>query len=565
MGFNDHALALWRLMSYSIVVFFMGKLFSGADLEAELLSPRRQDPFVVKLERLPELSPGSSNLTGRSVYVGRIGVGNPRSTDVIVSFATALGDTVLTSSQCRSKVCLDRQGVSPSRSAMSVMLTDKGAVEVLPIGGTPEPGSHSYTSKLQASWWDPETGNFTGECLYETLCLGEVGGGKPCAALGVMLAADMPNMPFINAPFDGIVGLGLQGLSSMPLFSFLGRLFHESSALKHEFGVFLGEYGGEIVFGGHSPERLASSEISWVPVVRPEQGFWQVGIHAIRVGNHTLVSCRKGGCRGILDSTIPDLQTPFFLAHELMNTFSLLSGSTSGRACVGPDLHFDLANRTTLTLRSKYYVNQHCRPRVSVLPVEHLFTDVIVLGVPFLRQYYTIFDVAEKRLGFGIAASQEGTAFEMRAPAYGKRNEAEQLEVAWKQEQDALNGVDPLNLLMFQGLVQYCGLALLVLIVAQRQKWSKRLQHVRRSVQFDVSDIPLVPPHEVPEGDDCVICLGCCEEGRSGNLTDLECWRRLPCGHKFHEGCIFEWLRKADQCPVCRRKIGLERLTSYSR
>lgn len=448
---------------------------------------------------------------------------------------------------------------------MSVMLTEGGGVEVKPAG-TSEPGSHLHTSKLQASWWDPETGNLTGEWLYETLCLGETGGGKPCAALGVMLATEMPDRPFMNAPFDGIVGLGLEGLASMPLFSFLGRLFHESSGLKHQFGVFLGEYGGEIAFGGHSPERLASPEISWVPVARPEQGFWQVAIHSIRVGNHTLDACRKGGCRGVLDSTISNVQAPSLLAHELENAFSLLSGSKSGHACVGPDLHFDLENSTTLTLRSKHYVDQHCRPRVSVLPVEHLFKDIIVLGVPFLQQYYTIFDVAEKRLGFGIAASQEGSEFEVRAPAYDQRNQAELLEFVWKQEeQDALNGVDPLNLLMFQGLVQYCGLALLVLIVAQRQRWSKRLQHVRRSVQFDVSDIPLVPPSEAPEGDDCVICLGCCEEGRFGNLTDLECWRRLPCGHKFHEGCIFEWLRKADQCPVCRRKVGLERLPSYPR
>jgi hypothetical protein len=60
-----------------------------------------------------------------------------------------------------------------------------------------------------------------------------------------------------------------------------------------------------------------------------------------------------------------------------------------------------------------------------------------------------------------------------------------------------------------------------------------------------------IPTSEIPPSDDCVICLGSCEE------CDLQkpCWRRLQCGHHFHEGCIFEWLRKEQRCPVCRRDV----------
>jgi hypothetical protein len=29
-------------------------------------------------------------------------------------------------------------------------------------------------------------------------------------------------------------------------------------------------------------------------------------------------------------------------------------------------------------------------------------------------------------------------------------------------------------------------------------------------------------------------------------------WRRLRCGHQFHEQCLFQWLRKAKRCPICR-------------
>jgi len=29
-------------------------------------------------------------------------------------------------------------------------------------------------------------------------------------------------------------------------------------------------------------------------------------------------------------------------------------------------------------------------------------------------------------------------------------------------------------------------------------------------------------------------------------------WRRLRCGHRFHETCLFTWLRKVKRCPICR-------------
>jgi len=63
----------------------------------------------------------------------------------------------------------------------------------------------------------------------------------------------------------------------------------------------------------------------------------------------------------------------------------------------------------------------------------------------------------------------------------------------------------------------------------------------------------LVPPDEAPSADECVICLGGCEH--TGFQPH---WRRLKCGHHFHERCIFQWLKKvesAQRCPMCRRHV----------
>jgi len=60
-----------------------------------------------------------------------------------------------------------------------------------------------------------------------------------------------------------------------------------------------------------------------------------------------------------------------------------------------------------------------------------------------------------------------------------------------------------------------------------------------------VQHIGVVLPRQLPTDQECVICLSREEE-------DGVPWRRISCGHCFHEPCLLEWLEKARRCPVCR-------------
>jgi len=57
--------------------------------------------------------------------------------------------------------------------------------------------------------------------------------------------------------------------------------------------------------------------------------------------------------------------------------------------------------------------------------------------------------------------------------------------------------------------------------------------------------IPVMDSHNVTADQECVICLSREDD------ADVR-WRKLPCGHSFHELCLLEWLLKARRCPVCR-------------
>lgn len=576
--------AIAHSYTFCVVALLLICVHLRGDLNDGQVHPHSAAPHVVQLHRLRDQQ--SNEIS----YVGRIAIGNPRSTEVTVSFGTASDHTVLTPTECTGHGCLDHNRILPSASASPIIMDEDG---MKVAQGRP------YQANFVAAQSSFEQGaaNVTGELYYETLCLGDgagrlmrsSGASQLCAAMGVALigAGNRSDAPFYHKPLmrshkfsrphaapgtaanftntsdtptrrmphNGVVGLGLESRSMTPLLNFLGRLYHEGSGLKQEFGMFFGRHGGEITFGGHSPEHLASP-LSWAPVFKPEQGHWQIAIRSIRVGNHTLDACKHDGCRGIVDSASPNLQAPAFLTNEI-EALTRLNHDT----CIGPDIHFDLDDGTSLTLRAKDYTGRACKPKMVLLPTAQQTDDLIILGLPFLQRYYTVFDVSQKRISFGIAADTQpqpqATGKFMRSARMMRERDELISDDDLVLELD--NGVDSLCGQFLRNVAQCCSLAMFALLIVNRQKWSARFLAAARGMQFDVSDLPMVPHDEAPQGDDCVICLGCFEEGNGGSSTDCGCWRRLPCGHKFHEACIFEWLRKSDQCPVCRAKIGLQR------
>ncbi|WOK94257.1 E3 ubiquitin-protein ligase [Canna indica] len=50
--------------------------------------------------------------------------------------------------------------------------------------------------------------------------------------------------------------------------------------------------------------------------------------------------------------------------------------------------------------------------------------------------------------------------------------------------------------------------------------------------------------------DECAVCLD--ELGGSGEGEHAAVVREMPCGHRFHQGCIVKWLKMHGSCPVCR-------------
>eukprot|EP00747_Dinoflagellata_sp_TGD_P056429 gnl/TRDRNA2_/TRDRNA2_150084_c0_seq1.p1 gnl/TRDRNA2_/TRDRNA2_150084_c0~~gnl/TRDRNA2_/TRDRNA2_150084_c0_seq1.p1 ORF type:complete len:479 (+),score=68.10 gnl/TRDRNA2_/TRDRNA2_150084_c0_seq1:107-1543(+) len=83
--------------------------------------------------------------------------------------------------------------------------------------------------------------------------------------------------------------------------------------------------------------------------------------------------------------------------------------------------------------------------------------------------------------------------------------------------------------------------------------------------------VEVVPQSDFPPPEECSICLGCLEDradegedGEDGAVKVRPGWRRLRCGHAFHEKCIFDWIKRVKRCPICRRHLRDQATTSFA-
>lgn len=494
-------------------------------------------PQVVRLSREPVRALEGSNAAEKSFYVGKLFVGQPQQQEFLVSFDTASGQVVLPTTACDRPACEEHRRYSPEASQSSLDVNADGH----PVhSGLRLAGDHKRDA-LSIGFSNAELGEgrMQGTLIREVVCLGTDLNKDACTVLAVVGAHNMTDVPFRAMPGDGVVGLGLKGLSLNPLFNFFGCMA-ATRGLRPHFSLYLGLKHGELTIGGYNPSRL-ESPLWWTAVRNPEEGYWQVSIKSISVGNRTVHSCHEGGCRGIIDSGASNLGVPAVAAASFNSAIE--DHRSSGPGCVGANMSITLTDDTILILRAEDYFGHDCTPRLQTLDLQPPFNNDIILGEPLLQRYYTVFDWGSERLGFGVSSALDQGIDGLSA------------EIEMGQDLEAG------QIVFYHAKVLAFRIAIvLLLLLAGPHSFTVQLILVRlndaavRSGLTSASLAPLycqlVSSSECPNADECPICLGSCEEARSKGGPR---WRRLNCGHHFHEECIFEWLRKSPSCPVCRR------------
>jgi len=364
---------------------------------------------LLPLKRRPGEVMYGDTVAMRSHFVATLKVGakggeSVQEMDVV--FDTSSGQVILPSVQCKDNACQDR----------NLYAREVTGGEVVPDS----PYGPNVDTELDMV--DFDRGSIKGSFASDSFCFGPTTdfSGKSvstCMTMHLLEAYHMADTPFLQLPFDGVIGLGLNPLSITPKFNFAGMWAASSKVTTwSQFAFYFPpsrQGPGELALGGHVASRLASPLV-WVPVEEPDAGYWLVRFKAVRIGKASAYGCPSAGCYGLIDTGSSRIGVPAN-AYDSMASSLKISTPKDGdcRSATGAEFSFVLAGaaeaESNLVLTGGDYaslVGDRCEPEIVALremPFEHVF----VIGETLLRRYYTVFDWEKKRIGFGLSKEEK--------------------------------------------------------------------------------------------------------------------------------------------------------------
>lgn len=216
----------------------------------------------------------------------------------------------------------------------------------------------------------------------------------------------MTAQPFSTFPYDGILGVGLTPASMGKQFNFIGNLVDAHLLKRNRFSIWLANEAdsndhSEIVFGDLSEDRMAS-ELLWLPV-SGKTGMWQVKMADFAVDNSRANVCGKDGCQVAFDTGTNAIAGPTHMVTNLLDRLAIKEDCSNFQEL--PNLGF-VFKGTVLNLEKQDYVKKvgdRCYHQLLALDLPAPKKDVVLLGDPFLRKYYSIYDGDSLKVGLAFA------------------------------------------------------------------------------------------------------------------------------------------------------------------
>ncbi|KAF7726485.1 hypothetical protein EC973_008720 [Apophysomyces ossiformis] len=346
-----------------------------------------------------------------SGYYGSITIGRPAQPFNVV-FDTGSADIWVVSSDCSTEdVCSRHRQFKHSRSHSYVELGDNSGFE------------EESTEEDQ----EEEEEETEIEVRYGTGQVRAKLGRDTINVAGLMLEdqvfgeATSLSRDFVGTPFDGIFGLGLADLSSTSNSGFGGSRDDASAHLppfynmvqqglldEPVFAIYTQQNGGEIDFGGIDPDRFRG-DVVFADVI--DTGYWMVRINDIKYGEQEF-----SGRDAIIDSgTTLIITTPEDAERFHKQIPGALSNGDTTWSIPCHTVHaleplVLTISGVPLTIRPEDYVLLPMNPK-SAMCLSGIAGQMLgsshpntwILGDVFMKNFYTIFDLGHRRVGFAEA------------------------------------------------------------------------------------------------------------------------------------------------------------------
>jgi cathepsin D len=357
---------------------------------------KRVDPDIRRAALLnkyaPEALTGSTNVTltdyQDSQYFGPITIGNPPQSFTVI-FDTGSSNLWVPSSTCPAKniACQTHNKYNSSASSTYV------------------PNGESFAIQYG-------TGSLKGFLSEDSVGVGSFSVAKQVFAE----ATEEPGITFIVAAFDGILGLAFESISVNHVTPVFYNMMSQGLLDQEIFSFWLSQTagaipGGELTFGAIDTTRF-TGPITYVPLTA--QTYWEFHMDDFLVNDTSSGWC-SSPCKAIADSGTSLITGPSSHMNALNKELGafLLRGEGIFPNCdilqTGPVITIVLAGKP-FDLKPKDYVLQVTDEGITTcisgfygLDIPPPTGPLYILGDVFLSKYYSIFDFANKQVGFATA------------------------------------------------------------------------------------------------------------------------------------------------------------------
>ncbi|XP_075998535.1 gastricsin-like [Genypterus blacodes] len=319
-----------------------------------------------------------------TTYYGAISVGTPPQSFQVL-FDTGSANLWVDSIYCNTQACNTHKKFNPRQSST---YSNYGRTFYLPYGA----------------------GSLYGVFGFDTVNVGEI----EITRQEIGLSTNEPGQNFVVAKFDGILGLSYPTISAGQQTPVMDNMMSQNLLGSNMFAFYLtrgGQQGSELSFGSVDDTKYLG-EIRWTPVTA--QTYWQIGVNGFQIGGHETGWCSQG-CQAIVDTGTSSLTAPGHMLGTLMqyigaqqNQYGMYEVNCDRNDL--PILSFVMSGVSFPLSPSAYVVqqnqngNEFCSVDITptYLPSQN-GQPLWIFGDVFLKEYYSVYDRTNNRVGFATA------------------------------------------------------------------------------------------------------------------------------------------------------------------
>ncbi|XP_036375709.1 gastricsin-like [Megalops cyprinoides] len=317
-----------------------------------------------------------------TTYYGAISIGTPPQSFQVL-FDTGSSNLWVDSVYCNTQACTSHTQFNPSQSS-------------------------TFSGTRQTIYLPYGAGSLYAVIGYDTVYVA----GITVTNQELAVSTNEPSQPFLSAQFDGILGLAYPAIADGQATPVMDTMMQENLLPHNIFAFYLSrneQQGSELTFGGVDTSRY-QGQIYWTPVTA--QTYWQIGIDGFLVNNRPTGWCSQG-CQAIVDTGTSMLTCPQQFLGYVMRGLGAQQNQY-GEYVVDcnqvnnlPTLSFTISGVNFPLPPSAYIIQQNQFCMVGITPTylpSQNGQPLWILGDVFLRQYYSVYDRTNNRVGFALAA-----------------------------------------------------------------------------------------------------------------------------------------------------------------